>query len=222
VSGGLSDPRVAEAAVALACAQVDVDARQDLYRRYVVEDVPCVLFFDGDGSVVGRKDNEYRNSAERLLESMAEAKRRAAVLAARETDLQARTLQSPKDPELAVDLGNHYYEVYRFAPALEAFRRAVRLLPPAENERIEEILIRVVYLEIVMGDLDAALAEIDRFLRERPESRHRDTVAFYRGYAFYERRDHARAAAEWRGFLKTYAASPLRKEVEDYLRSLGE
>ncbi len=221
MSGSLSDPRVKRAAAEFVCSQVDVDARKDLYRRYRIEDVPCVLFFDASSSVVGRKENDYENTPERLIEAMEAAKRSAVAVARAEDSLLARTLASPSDPDVAIELGNHYYVANRFADARDAYRRAFRLLPESAQDVAVEVQIRIVDLDISLGETTTALEEIDRFLAGRPDSPRRDGLAFYRGYAFYDRGDHDRAIAEWRAFLEKYPSSGLRKEVEDYLLSLG-
>lgn len=200
---------------------MDIDARKEFLARYLIEDVPCVLFFDGQGALVMRKENEYTNAPEKLVSTMEAAKKAAVDLESLETDLESRTLSSPNDPEVAIELGNHYYDTYRFEPALEAFRRAARFLPESAADRADDVMLRIIYLEIVLARYDDAVAEIDRFLANRPTSPRRDYVSFYRGYTAYQRHDLARAATEWKDFLAKYPTSPLRKDVGDYLESLG-
>jgi len=117
--------------------------------------------------------------------------------------------KNPKDADLLAKIGRSYMAAQQFQSAQQYYEQSAAVKPKADN------LNELSFVYVKLGDLDKAIATLNRALKLEPKNA---KVLFNLGYFEWKgKADPQAAIAAWQAFLKADPNSPKRAEVEQMM-----
>jgi cytochrome c-type biogenesis protein CcmH/NrfG len=114
--------------------------------------------------------------------------------------------KDPKNPELLVKIGNAYLAAHQFQSAQQYLQRSVEVKPAPEA------LNELAFVQYSMGDVDQAIATLNRALKQDPKN---PKLLFNLGmFQWHGKSDPKAAIAAWQAFLSANPKDPKRSQVE--------
>ncbi|MEP0821389.1 MAG: tetratricopeptide repeat protein [Ignavibacterium sp.] len=115
------------------------------------------------------------------------------------SELAARTLYS---------IGDAYYNQQNYASAEQSYQEVLKRYP--KSPYVADAISGIQYCLLAQGKQDQALAVIDAFVRDNPESADAQGLLLKKGDLLFSQKQYEAAIREYRGFADRYATSPLR------------
>ncbi|MBI4418988.1 MAG: tetratricopeptide repeat protein [Ignavibacteriales bacterium] len=115
------------------------------------------------------------------------------------SDLAARTLYS---------IGDAYYNQQNYVLAEQSYRDVLRRF--SKSSYVADAISGIQYCLLAQGKQAEALAVIDAFVRENPESADARALLLKKGDLLFSQKQYEAAIREYRGFVERYSESPLR------------
>jgi cytochrome c-type biogenesis protein CcmH/NrfG len=114
--------------------------------------------------------------------------------------------KDPKNPELLVKIGSAYLAGRQFQSARQFLQQSVEVKPAAET------LNELAFVHYSMGDIDPAIATLNRALKQDPKN---PKLLFNLGmFEWHGKSDPKAAIAAWQAFLSANPEDPKRPQVE--------
>ncbi|HWR37309.1 MAG TPA: tetratricopeptide repeat protein [Clostridia bacterium] len=121
--------------------------------------------------------------------------------------------QTPRDPQLLAQIGNHYFDSKDYPKAIDYYRKSLEVRPGDVDVRTD--LGTALWYE---GNADEALKEYEQSLRDEPN--HPQTL-FNVGIVKWQGKKDVQGAIEtWESLLKRFPDYPERQRVEGLIKQL--
>lgn len=207
-SGTLADARIVKLAPSFVCVRVDSDEREDLLARYVVRDLPCLLFLPPEGvGSLGRLENNYDNGADRIVDTMNAAVKKLAGFRAKRDAAAKLLAEDAVSASAQRQMGDAYAALADWERALPHYEKAIELAPAADaNHEYELEFLIFGALELRRNAESAAAA--DRFLAAYPQSKRLPQILYWRGVSAQRLADPDTARRMWERVVAEFPNGP--------------
>ncbi len=179
--------------------RVDSDDREDLVRLWDVRELPNFVLFSPDGGILDRIVEIVRQPSE-ITGHMEKAL--AALDRYRKAKDQARKqLGSVKRQK---QLADQHVLLQMWDAAADQLHHVLKLDPRDAHKGQEETIVSLVYVELMRGRFETAVAHADHFSSQWPDGKSRAKVLYWRGLALHRMSRTDEAIAQWEKVIEAF------------------